>query len=73
MMLMDYSSPRAARLGVRWLEAMLLETPAHPTGPTIYRSRTSMCYAVLVPPVHRAALMADLSGIFQPSRSALQQ
>ena len=31
----DYPSPRAKRLGVRWLEAVLLETPPHPTGPTI--------------------------------------
>ena len=37
----DYSSPRAKRLDVRWLEAMLLETPSHPTGPTIYLDNSS--------------------------------
>ena len=47
---MDYSSPRAKRLGVHWLEAMLLETPSHPTGPTtslaLLRSRwTSVDYS----------------------------
>ena len=40
MMLMDYSRPRAERLGARWLEAMLLETPSHPTGPTILISKS---------------------------------
>jgi len=37
--LWDYSSPRAKRSVVHRLEAMLLETPVHPTGPTIFYAK----------------------------------
>ena len=54
----DYPSPRAGRLGVRWLEAMLLETPPHPTGPTaIYRNFTSACSAALGHPACRISFV----------------
>ena len=81
MMLMDYSRPRAERLGARWLEAMLLETPSHPTGPTIYfdnsskaARRTGRACPPVAPPSPRAPPQTlPLFAVKESSSTALNQ